>query len=82
MVVESSSLMIYIPPFRDNFKYALNTFAFTMKVRASMDGTNKVYISEMTLRTSSGQTINVGSSGGGGGGGGSRRVIDVEGRVN
>lgn len=51
-----------------------------MKVRASMDGTNKVYISEMTLRTSSGQTINVGSSGGGGGG--SRRVIDVEGRVN
>lgn len=46
-----------------------------------MDGENKVYISEMTLRTSSGQTINVGSSGGGGGGG-SRRVIDVEGRVN
>ena len=53
-----------------------------MKVRASMDGENKVCISEMTLRTSTGQTITVGSNGSGGGGGGSRRVIDVEGRVN
>ena len=53
-----------------------------MKVLASMDGTSKVNISEITLRTSSGQTITIGNNGGGNGGGGSRRVIDVEGRVN
>lgn len=48
-----------------------------------MDGSNKIDISEMILRTNSGRTITVGSSGNGrGGGGGSRRVIDVEGRVN
>lgn len=47
-----------------------------------MDGSNKIDISEMILRTNSGRTITVGSSNGRGGGGGSRRVIDVEGRVN
>ena len=60
----------------------MNEFVF-LKVRASMDGTSKVTISEITLRTSSGQTITIDNNGGGsGGGGGSRRVIDVEGRVN
>ena len=44
-----------------------------------MDGNNKVSISEMILRTSSGRQINVGKGGRSSGGGG--RVIDVEANV-
>ena len=46
-----------------------------------MDGSKKVSIAELVLKTSSGRVINVGTGRGGGGGGGSGRVIDVEANV-
>lgn len=60
-----------------------------MQVRASLDGSNKVSISEIVLRTNTGQVIDIGNGSGsnrgggsgGGGGSGSGRVIDVEAKV-
>ena len=57
-----------------------------------MDGTNKVTIAEIILRTNTGKIINIGNGSGsnwgsggggssGGGGGSSGRVIDVEAKV-
>jgi hypothetical protein len=57
------------------------------QVQASMDGDNKVIISQLILQTQRGEVINVkgGSIGGGGSGtdrgGGRGKVIDVDGRV-
>ena len=66
--------------------------AYGMQVKASMDGTNKVTIGEIILRTNTGKTINLGNGNGsnwggggegsgGGGSGSSGRVIDVEAKV-
>ena len=62
--------------------------AYGMQVKASMDGTNKVTIGEIILRTNTGKIISIGNGngsnwggGGGGGSGSSGRVIDVEAKV-